>query len=198
MDSQNKSSLWCKDACFLKQLAQREANPAALTYGHTADSNMSMLSKSCIYRNISILDQTTSTELPGAGPITVGRGRSVTGQTHLQEQSLNWFLMGACCIFRSITFPSKKNNFIFENKLLGEVAFSDNSLWGRVCISLKRKDAAQFYASWGTALLAAPPIQFPPKQKEIFWLYYRPNLPIPDWKYLADFIVSPEQSFSLY
>lgn len=144
MDTQNKSSLCRKDASFLKQPAQREANPAALTHGHTADSSMSMLSNSHIYRNVSILDQTSNTDL----------------------QSVNWCLMGTCCILRSITFHSKKNNLISENELLGEVAFSDNSLWGQqVWISFKRKDAAQLHASWGTALLAAPPIQFPPKQK---------------------------------
>lgn len=144
------------------------------------------------------------TELPGAG-----LGRSIGGQIHLQHRSVNLCLKRTYCIFTCIACPQTKITF-FENKLFGEFAFSDNSLWGqRVYIFFKpTKDCRRMLLgsapgserrkSMGqSTLLNIPPFQFPPCHWRFSGVYYYLNLLVPAWKYLADFIASWSQSFSL-
>lgn len=114
-----------KPARFVKQPIKREAWPCCSH--QVVDNSTSVLSNSVIYSNTDILDQilwwdTQSCLEQNWEGEPVGR--------FICSTELEICALRTHCIFTCLTCPSGKNNF-FENKLLREFAFLDNSSWGQ-------------------------------------------------------------------
>lgn len=174
-----------KPAQFVKQPIKREAWPCCSH--HVVDNSTSVLSNSVIYSNRDIFDQ-----------ILWWDTQSCLEQDW-EEESVGRFICSTdleiCasrtyCIFTCLNCPSGKNNF-FENKLLREFAFLDNSSWGQSSLSLQKAAEA------GCCILFnPPPFQFPPNQWRSYGIYCYLNLQAPAWKHLAVSTAPWPQSFS--
>lgn len=109
---------------FVRQPIKREAWPCCSH--HVVDNSMSVLSNSVIYSRRDIFDQ------------ILGWDTQSCLEQDWEEESVGRFICSTdleiCasrtrCIFTCLTCPPGKNNF--ENTLLREFAFLDNSSWGQ-------------------------------------------------------------------